>query len=140
MRPVADRPLRDLLAAFASAEPVPAGGSASALASAVGVSLLLMATRLPRTRSGTEEDRRLLTSASLVLARLQDRLTEAIDRDANAYRQLIAARGAARQDAIRGAIDAPLHAMRWSAEALTTAPVVAGRCHVPAATDVSVGI
>ena len=50
-------PLRDLLTAFSSGDPTPGGGSASALASAVGGSLLMMVSGLPKTRAGADEDR-----------------------------------------------------------------------------------
>ncbi len=49
-----DRPVRDVLAAFSSSEPAPGGGSASALASAIGASLLY---RLPKA-PGEEQDAR----------------------------------------------------------------------------------
>ena len=48
--------LPDLLDAFASNEPVPGGGSAAALAGAVGVSLLVMGAGLPKTRTGAPEE------------------------------------------------------------------------------------
>jgi len=137
---LADRPLKDLLAAFASPAPTPAGGSASALASAVGVSLLMMAATLSRTRSGSDEDRRLLNTASVALPGFQHQLTEAVDQDTEAYRQVVSAHGTALQDAIKGAIDVPLRVMRLSADALKTAPVVAARCHRAASSDVGVGI
>ena len=50
-----DKSVRDLLSAFSSSDPTPGGGSAAALASAVGASLLLMVTGLPKTRSGSAD-------------------------------------------------------------------------------------
>jgi formiminotetrahydrofolate cyclodeaminase len=44
-----DKSVRDLLSAFSSSDPTPGGGSGAALASAVGASLLLMVTGLPKT-------------------------------------------------------------------------------------------
>jgi formiminotetrahydrofolate cyclodeaminase len=137
---LADERLRDVLAAFASPTPTPAGGSASALASAVGVSLLMMAAALPKTRGGSDQDRRLLSAASVTLARLQQQLTDAIDRDADAYARVVSARGDRRQPAIAAAIDVPLQVLRWSSEALQVGAVVAARCHRPAVSDVRVGI
>jgi formiminotetrahydrofolate cyclodeaminase len=137
---LADARLRDVLAAFASPAPTPAGGSASALASAVGVSLLMMAASLPRTRDGSDEDRRLLTAVLPALTSLQQQLSDAIDRDADAYARVVSARGDQRQAAIAAAIDVPLQVMRWSLEALKVAAVVAARCHRPASSDVRVGI
>jgi methenyltetrahydrofolate cyclohydrolase len=140
MGKLADESLRNLLTAFASPAPTPAGGSASALASAVGVSLLLMAAALPKTRSGSDQERQLLTAASQLLTGLQHQLTGAIDQDAEAYRQVVAARGGELLEAMKKAIDAPLHVMRLSTEALKTARGVSASCHLPAASDVRVGI
>src|SRR5437763_16269495 len=84
-------PLRDLLTAFSSSDPTPGGGSASALASAVGASLLLMVAGLPKTRSGSDEDRAALDAASGALARLRTDLTAAIDTDTAAYDRGVAA-------------------------------------------------
>ncbi len=51
-----DRTFTDLLAAFRSSDPTPGGGSASALAGAVGAALLAMVAGLPKPRAATEED------------------------------------------------------------------------------------
>src|ERR1700674_984538 len=88
---LADQSVRDLLAAFSSSAPTPGGGSASALASAIGASLLLMVAALPRTRSGSEEDRSAMAAATAALAGVRDRLTAAIDGDTIAYDQVVAA-------------------------------------------------
>ena len=45
-----------LLEAFRSSEPTPGGGSAAALAGAVGASLLAMVAGLPKPRAATDED------------------------------------------------------------------------------------
>ncbi len=45
-----DKPLREVLAAFASPDPTPGGGSASAVAAALGASLLRMVAGLPKRR------------------------------------------------------------------------------------------
>ena len=47
-----DGSVRDLLDTFASPTPTPGGGSASALAGALGASLLLMVSRMPKTQDG----------------------------------------------------------------------------------------
>src|SRR6185503_15521880 len=88
---LADAPLRDLLAAFSSPDPTPGGGSASALASAVGASLLMMVAGLPKTRTGSDAERAALTAASAALDAIRARLTGAIDADAGAYDQVVAA-------------------------------------------------
>ncbi|HEY2907971.1 MAG TPA: cyclodeaminase/cyclohydrolase family protein [Vicinamibacterales bacterium] len=148
-----ERPLRELLAAFASSDPTPGGGSAAAAASAVGASLLMMVAGLPKTRSGSEAERTALASALIALTRTQAQLAAAIDADTAAYDQVVAAykhlkgtpaeqvaRKAAIQRALHAATDVPLNVMRLSTESLEHARAVAADGHRPAASDVGVAI
>lgn len=148
-----DRPLRDLLAAFASPDPTPGGGSASAVASAIGASLLMMVAGLPKTRTGSDAERAVLAGTAAALAGLQQQLTEAVDLDAAAYDQVVAAfklpkasegeqaeRKAAIQRAMRGATDVPLGVMRLSAMALKQAEAIAAHGHRAASSDVGVAV
>jgi methenyltetrahydrofolate cyclohydrolase len=148
-----DRSLADLLAAFSSSAPTPGGGSASALSSAVGASLLLMVAALPKTRSGSDDDRAALTAASGSLASIRDHLAAAIDEDTAAYDGVVAAyrlpkaaaaeqaaRTLAIQQALRTATDVPLGVMRQSAHALDQAAAVAAHGYKSAASDVGVAI
>src|SRR5215471_1173745 len=86
-----DKSVRDLLSAFGSTDPTPGGGSAAALSSAIGASLLMMVAGLPKTRTGSDDDRARLTDAGAVLVDLRDRLTVAVDADTAAYDQVVAA-------------------------------------------------
>jgi len=151
--PLVDRSVRDLLAAFSSADPTPGGGSASALASAVGASLLMMVAGLPKTRNGSDDDRAALAPAAVVLADIRERLTDAIDADTAAYDQVVAAyklpkasddersaRKAAVQQALRAATDVPLSVVRLSAAALNEAITIATHGHRAAASDVGVAV
>jgi len=148
---LADTPLRDLLAAFSSPDPTPGGGSASALASAVGASLLMMVAGLPKTRTGSDPERADLTAAAAALDAIRARLTGAIDADASAYDQVVAAyklpkgtpdeqasRKAAVQQALRAATEVPLEVMRLSAAAIDHAKTIAANGHRAAASDVGV--
>jgi formiminotetrahydrofolate cyclodeaminase len=148
---LADTPLRDLLAAFSSPDPTPGGGSASALASAVGASLLMMVAGLPKTRTGSDAERADLTAAAAALDAIRARLTAAIDADASAYDQVVAAyklpkgtpdeqasRKAAIQQALRAATEVPLEVMRLSAAAIDHAKTIAANGHRAAASDVGV--
>jgi formiminotetrahydrofolate cyclodeaminase len=148
-----DRSVRDLLAAFSSPDPTPGGGSAAALASAIGASLLAMVAGLPKTRTGTDADRAALASAASALAGVRRELAEAIDADTAAYDQVVAAykrpkgsaeeqaaRKAAIERALRAATDVPLGAMRLSAAALERAKTVAAHGHRAAASDVGVAV
>jgi methenyltetrahydrofolate cyclohydrolase len=146
-------PLVDLLDAFASSDPVPGGGSASALAGALGVSMLLMVAGMTRTRTGAPEEVADLAEASARLRPLRDRLVDLMDRDSDAYRGVIAAFKLAkttddekttRRDAIQAATkqatEVPLETMRLCQQALQGAAVVA-RCGNPnAQSDVGVAI
>jgi formiminotetrahydrofolate cyclodeaminase len=148
-----DRPLRDLLAAFSSPDPTPGGGSASALASAVGASLLMMVAALEKTRNGSDDDRAALASMSTALADIREQLTAAIDSDTAAYNQVVSAyklpkaspdeqraRKAAIQRAMRGATDVPLTVMRLSARACERAATIAAHGHRAAASDIGVAV
>src|SRR5215510_13905484 len=86
-----DRSVRDILAAFSSSDPTPGGGSASALASALGTSLLIMVAALPKTRTGADAERAALAAATPTLVDLRDRLTGAIDADTTAYDRVVLA-------------------------------------------------
>jgi len=148
-----DRTAHDLLAAFSSPDPTPGGGSASALASAVGASLLMMVSRLPKTRTGAANERAALEAAHGTLVDIRDALAAAVDADTAAYDQVVSAyklpkaspdeqqsRKAAIQEALRGATDVPLQVMRASAAALREADTVAAHGHSGAASDVGVAI
>ncbi len=146
-----DRTVRDVLAAFASPAPAPGGGSASALAGALGASLLLMVARMTKTRDGTDADRAALAEAAAALVETAAQLTTAVDEDAVAYEQVVAAyrlpkdSGAAqaRQEAIQRAlvtaIDVPLRVMRLAAGTLRHGETVAAHGYRAAASDVGVG-
>jgi methenyltetrahydrofolate cyclohydrolase len=148
-----DGSVRDLLTAFSSTDPTPGGGSAAALASAVGAALLTMVAGLPKTRSGSDEDRQALTRAIGSLTELRHQLTAAVDADTIAYDRVVAAyklakgtddeksvRKAAIQRALRGAIDVPLQVMRLSERALEAAQAVAAHGHRGALSDVGVAV
>lgn len=146
-----DKSVRELLNAFASSDPTPGGGSASALASAVGASLLMMVASLPKTRSNTDEDRSALAAAVSALTGVRQQLTEAIDADTRAYDGVVdayrlpkandvekQARKDAIQRALRQATDVPLAVMRLSLDAIRQAEVVAAHGHAGASSDVGV--
>jgi methenyltetrahydrofolate cyclohydrolase len=146
-----DQSVTNLLARFSSTDPTPGGGSAAALASAVGASLLMMVAGLPKTRTNTPDERATLQEVADSIAPLRTKLGEAIDADTLAYDRVVAAyrlpkssadeqaaRQAAIQASLRGATDVPLDVMRWSVRALERAAIVARHGHRAAASDVGV--
>ena len=143
----------DLLDAFASNEPVPGGGSAAALAGALGVSLLLMVAGLPKTRTGAPEEAADLSETAARLRPLRETLTSLIDGDSDAYRAVLAAvrlpkdseaaaraRAEAIQQGMRGATDAPLETMRACQQALRGGLIVARNALRSAQSDVATGV
>lgn len=153
MRSYIAQSLGDVLDAFSSNQPVPGGGSAAALAGALGVSLLMMVAGLPRTRNDSPEDRADLDEAALRLQPLRVALGTLIDRDAAAYGGVVeayrlpketpdqsATRRRAIADAMRVATETPLETMRVCQQALSNAWVVASRGARSAACDAAVGI
>ena len=143
----------DLLAAFRSSEPTPGGGSAAALASAVGASLLSMVAVLPKPRATSDEDVRQLVEAGRRCSALAVQLEALIDEDSAAYDLVVgafrlpkssdeekAARAAAIQRALTAATEAPLQVMRTSAAALSLASTVRAHGNPNAASDVQVAI
>jgi len=146
------RSVADLLAAFRSPAPTPGGGSAAALAGAVGASLLAMVAGLPKPRAATEEDVQRLRAAGERCAALAAELESLVDKDSDAYDLVMgaykrpkgsdeekAARSAAIQAAMRDAIAAPLSVMRNSAAAAEQGVVVAALGNPSASSDVRVG-
>jgi len=143
----------EVLAGFSSPDPTPGGGSASALASALGTSLLIMVSGLAKTRTGADGERAALAAVAPNLVDIRARLTQAIDDDAAAYDSVIAAykrpkataeeqqiRKDAVQTALRGATDVPLRVVRLSGAALSAAETIADNGHASAASDVGVAV
>ena len=151
--PYSTMALADLLDAFASNEPVPGGGSASALAGALGTSLLLMVAGMTKTKSGTPEETADLSEASARLRPLRERLAALVDTDSDAYAAVVAsfklpkdtdAQKATRKNAIqvatRHAAEVPLETMRACRDAVRHSVIVARNGNRNAASDIGVAL
>lgn len=150
---LATLPFSRLLDRFAAAEPTPGGGSAAALAGAVGVALLAMVAGMSKTRHGDEADRAELAAASEPLLHARDHLAALVDRDSEAYDAVVAAyrqpkatpaeqaaRTAAIRAALRGATEVPLDVMRAAHAAVVTAAVVGRHGNPNARSDIGVAL
>ncbi len=148
-----DLQLSQFLDALASAEPTPGGGTAAAVAGAMGSSLLMMVAGLPKSRNGTEAERVSLSEARAALAGARERFSALADTDSEAFNQVMAAyrlakttdeqkaaRTAAIQRGLEAATLAPLDTLRAAADALRLAVVVARGGNRTAVSDVGVGI
>ena len=148
-----DLSVTGLIAAFGSPSPTPGGGSASALAGAAGAALLAMVAAMPKNRTSTAEEAGLLQATGTRCGKLSDALLDLVDRDSEAYDAVVAAyrlpkasddeksaRKAEIQAAMKRAAETPLETMRYAAEALEAAPIVARLGSANAASDVVVAI
>jgi formiminotetrahydrofolate cyclodeaminase len=141
----------ELLAAFRSSEPTPGGGSASALAGAVGASLLAMVAGLPKPAASNDDDLNHLAEAGARCTALAVQLEALIDEDSAAYDLVVgafrmpkgtdeekAARTAGIQRALTAATEAPLKVMRACAGGLGLVDVVGTLGNQNASSDVAV--
>jgi formiminotetrahydrofolate cyclodeaminase len=139
--------------ALASADPTPGGGTAAAVAGAIGTSLLMMVAGLNKTRGNSDQERATLAEMRASLTSVRNRLLTLADTDTDAYNQVIAAyrlpkatdeekgaRKVAIQRGTRAATDAPLEILRTVVEALSCAGTVAQYGNPSAASDVRVAI
>ena len=150
---LAQLPFTELLRAFQSREPTPGGGSASALAGAVGASLLAMVAGLPKPRAQDPGEVQRLSAAGTRSRAIGEHLSVLMDRDSEAYNLVVAAfrrpkatdeerhaRTHQIQDALRAATEAPLDVMRACADAMQLAGDVASLGNRNASSDVQVAI
>jgi formiminotetrahydrofolate cyclodeaminase len=143
----------DLLDAFASPDPTPGGGSAAALAGALGASLLAMVAGMPKAKTTEAEPRALLETARTRLLAARARLIELIDRDSAAYDGVVAAyrepkgteaekatRKVAIQQALRLATEVPLETATLCSGALRDGATVEAYGNPNASSDVGTGL
>lgn len=139
------------VAKLGSAEPVPGGGSASAMAAALGASLVAMVARLSSGRPKFAEHEPLLAWAIESGERLSDRFLDLADEDAAAYAAFaaalklpksteaeIAVRTAAKSAAARHASEVPLACVEACVELVGVAEALAGRSNPNASSDLGV--
>lgn len=142
-----------LLEALSSSNPTPGGGTAAAIAGAMGTSLLVMVTALSKSKNNTDDEKAALAKAREVLQPIVAQMKLLADRDAQSFDRVMAAyrlpkvsdndkaaRTQAIQSALQGATTVPLETLRTCAEALKHARVVAEFGNAAAASDAGVAI
>src|SRR6476619_5645593 len=80
-----------LLAELASPEPTPGGGTAAAIAGAMGTSLLVMVAGLAKSRNNTDDEKAALAKARAAIEPITARLTDLADKDAASFDAVMAA-------------------------------------------------
>ncbi len=149
----ADLTVGQLLAALARPDPTPGGGTAAAIAGAMGTALLLMVTGLAKSRNNLDNEKAALAQARAALEPLSSRLMELADADTQAFDRVMAAyrlpkasdddkaaRTRAIQDALGGATEIPLQTLAACSEAITHARAVAAYGNSSASSDVGVAV
>ena len=146
-----DQTLAGFVERLASAEPVPGGGSASAVAASLGAGLVAMVASLSTGRQKYADHEALLTWGVTTGTELAERFLHLADEDADSYagfsRALklpkdteaqIADRRAAMRAAARVAAEVPLRCVEACRELVTAAEALAGRSNANASSDLNV--
>jgi methenyltetrahydrofolate cyclohydrolase len=146
-----DLTINDFTGRLASSDPVPGGGSASAVAAALGASLVVMVASLTTGRSKYADHEPMLGWAADMGRQLIDRFLEIADADAEAFGGFaaalkmprdtddeITARTEAMQAAARRSAEVPLSCVEACLDLLQAAEALAGRSNPNAASDVDV--
>lgn len=143
--------VNEFMTVLGSDEPAPGGGSASALAAAMGISLVKMVAELTTGKKKYAEHENLIQGVLSEASRLQIELLEAIDKDTEAFNVVSAvfsmpketeeekaARRDAMQQALKGAAVSPYEMMETIIQALKITKKAVGKSNLNAASDLGV--
>ena len=144
-QPFRQMSVADFVGHLASSEPVPGGGSASAVAAALGAGLVAMVAALSAGRPKYAQHEATHATAGAIGRELSDRFLALADEDSEAYAGFSAAlkmaketepertaRSAALQSAARVAAEVPLACVEACRELVLAAEMLAGRSNANA--------
>jgi formiminotetrahydrofolate cyclodeaminase len=148
MSDFSDRTIRRFLEDLASSAPTPGGGTAAALAGAMGASLAEMVTALTLAREKYAAAHEAMRAIAAAAAAAREELLRLAREDAEAYDEVVAARRlpkgteaekSAREERLSGAVrraaEVPLHTARAAAGLLVSVPELAEKGNPNAASD-----
>lgn len=149
----AEMTVAQFLEKLASPDPTPGGGTAAAVAGAMGTGLLIMVTGLAKSNTNSDAEKAALAAARQALQPLIPALADLADADAAAFDQVMSAyrlpkatdddktaRSAAIQAALHAATTVPLQTLRACAAAMAHVETVAAHGNRSAVSDVGVAI
>ena len=144
MTAVKDQTVGAYVEALASTAAVPGGGSAAALAAAMGAALVRMVAKISAKKAKQESDRAALDGLVPKLDQLAAQLLDLSQQDIDAYRAVIDGRKREAdseeiQRAYVGAAEVPLAAARAATEALALAAEVSKHAWEMTASDLAAG-
>ena len=145
--------ITEFLSRTASSDPVPGGGSISALGAAISAALSEMVAALSIGRKGYESSKKEMMEIIQKTRGLREKLTKDIDRDSDAYSQVITAfrlpndteenknrRRQAVQEGFKQAALIPLGVAKDASDLLNLAEKVVNRGNKNAVTDAAVAV
>ncbi len=145
--------VKDFADTMASDAPAPGGGSAAALAGALGAALTAMVSSLTIGKKKYAEHEAHAKEIQARASELKDLLLTAVDKDTEAFNIISdafsmpkgtdeekAARSAAIQAGLAACVESPLQIMTYSSEALHLIEASLGRFNTSAASDLGVAV
>jgi methenyltetrahydrofolate cyclohydrolase len=143
MKPFKDHTLKEYLDQLASRQPVPGGGSAAALSSALGAGLIAMVTQYSLNKGKPKAVEARLAKALAKSETIRRRLLELVDEDAQAYLGVVAARkqdAKAQKSAARIAAKVPKEICVLSYQAVELTPTLVEHGNPYLMSDVEVAL
>ncbi len=143
MKKFKDFSLKEYLEVLSLKQPTPGGGSAAALAGALGVALLTMAANYSKGRSPDRQVNKKIAQIIQELKKIRLELLRLIDKDAEAYLKVVAARKKSAQAKTKAAIEArevSLNVCRRCYKAVQFAPYLVKHGNQYLVSDVEVGV
>ena len=143
MKPFKDHTLKEYLDHLAARQPVPGGGSAAALSSALGAGLIVMVSQYSLGKGKPKLVETQLTSIIAKAEKIRERLLALVDEDAQAYLAVVAARkldAKAQKEAARKAARVPREICTLSYQAVELTPYIVEHGNPYLMSDVEVAL
>jgi methenyltetrahydrofolate cyclohydrolase len=143
MKPFKDHTLKEYLDQLAARQPVPGGGSAAALSSALGAALIIMVTQYSLGKGKPKAIEAKFVKMIAKAEAFRERLLALVDEDAQAYLAVVAARkldAKAQKDAARKAAKVPKEICTLSYQAVELTPFIVEHGNPYLMSDVEVAL